>query len=132
MIFGAVDMRTNTIVWRQRWKDSCYSGSTATAGDLVFTGRNDGRFVALDSRDGDVLWEFQTGAGVNATATMFQYKGHEKVVIYSAGNQFGGSPPGDSLYMFSLAGTQGPSEPPKPPSAKAVSVSVSDADVSKG
>ena len=69
-IFAAVDMRTNKIVWRQRWKDSCYSGSTATAGDIVFTGRNDGRFVALDSRSGDVLWEFQTGAGVNATASV--------------------------------------------------------------
>ena len=81
-IFAAVDMRTNKIVWRQRWKDSCYSGSTATAGDLVFTGRNDGRFVALDSRNGDVLWEFQTGAGVNATASVFQYQGHQKVAIY--------------------------------------------------
>ncbi len=73
-IFAAVDMRSNKIVWRQRWKDSCYSGSTATAGDFVFTGRNDGRFVALDSRNGDVLWEFQTGAGVNATASVFQYQ----------------------------------------------------------
>ncbi len=26
-VFAAVDMRSNKIVWRQRWKDSCYSGS---------------------------------------------------------------------------------------------------------
>jgi alcohol dehydrogenase (cytochrome c) len=131
-IFAAVDMHSNTIAWRQRWKDSCYSGSTATGGDLVFTGRNDGRFVALDSRNGDVLWEFQTGAGVNATASVFQHNGHEKVVIYSAGNMFGGTPAGDSVYMFSLEGTLGPSDPPMPASARVVSVSVKDADTESG
>src|SRR5580658_282455 len=123
-VFAAVDMHTNKIAWRQRWKDSCYSGSTATGGDLVFTGRNDGRFVALDSRNGDVLWEYQTGAGVNATASVFAYKGHEKVVIYSAGNMFGGTPAGDSVFMFSLAGTLGPQDPPAAPTAMAVKVSV--------
>lgn len=131
-IFAAVDMRTNKIVWRQRWKDSCYSGSAATAGDLVFTGRNDGRFVALDSRNGDVLWEFQTGAGVNATASVFQYKGHEKVVIYSAGNMFAASPGGDSVWLFSLDGTLGPSERPESLQAKPVNVSVKDADTVSG
>ena len=131
-IFAAVDLRTNKIVWRQRWKDSCYSGSTATAGDLVFTGRNDGRFVALDSRNGDVLWEFQTGAGVNATASVVQYKGHQKVVIYSAGNMFAGSPGGDSVWLFSLDGTLGPSERPESLQAKAVTVSVKDADTAAG
>lgn len=111
-VFAAVDLRTNKLVWRQRWKDSCYSGSTATAGNLVFTGRNDGRFVALDSRNGDVLWEFQTGAGVNATATVFEHKGRQHVVVYSAGNLFAGTPPGDSVWLFSLDGEMGPADPP--------------------
>lgn len=111
-IFAAMDLRTNKIVWRQRWKDSCYSGSTATAGDLVFTGRNDGRFVALDSRNGDALWEYQTGAGVNATASVFEHEGRQHVVVYSAGNLFAGTPPGDSVWLFSLDGTMGPADPP--------------------
>jgi quinohemoprotein ethanol dehydrogenase len=131
-IFAAVDMRTNTIVWRQRWKDSCYSGSAATAGDIVFTGRNDGRFVALDSRNGDVLWEFQTGAGVNAAASVFSYKGRQKVAILSAGNNFAGSPAGDSLWLFSLDGSVGPSEPPQALAARATAVSLNGADASAG
>jgi alcohol dehydrogenase (cytochrome c) len=131
-IFAAVDMHTNKIAWRQRWKDSCYSGSTATGGDLVFTGRNDGRFVALDSRNGDVLWEYQTGAGVNATASVFEYKGHEKVVIYSAGNMFGGTPHGDSVFLFSLNGTLGSQDPPQQGFTKVVSVSAKDADTHAG
>ncbi|HWW29814.1 MAG TPA: PQQ-binding-like beta-propeller repeat protein [Steroidobacteraceae bacterium] len=131
-IFAAVDMRTNTIVWRQRWKDSCYSGSAATAGDIVFTGRNDGRFVALDSRNGDVLWEFQTGAGVNSTASIFQYKGHQKVAIVAAGNSFAGSPTGDSLWMFSLDGTLPPSDPPQALAARASAVTLKGGDAAAG
>jgi quinohemoprotein ethanol dehydrogenase len=90
----------------------------------VFTGRNDGRFVALDSRNGDVRWEFQTGAGVNATASIFNYKGHQKVAIVSAGNNFAGSPTGDSLWLFSLQGTLPPSEPPQALAARATAVSL--------
>jgi quinohemoprotein ethanol dehydrogenase len=131
-VFAAVDMRTNKIVWRQRWKDSCYSGSTATAGDLVFTGRNDGRFVALDSRNGDVLWEFQTGAGVNATASVFEFKGHQKIAIVSAGNNFAGSPTGDSLWLFSLDGAVPPSPPPQSLAAKATAISLNGGDASAG
>jgi quinohemoprotein ethanol dehydrogenase len=131
-IFAAVDMRTNKIVWRQRWKDSCYSGSTATAGDVVFTGRNDGRFVALDSRNGDVLWEFQTGAGVNATASVFLHRGLQKVAILSAGNNFAGSPSGDSLWLFSLQGTLPAAESPQELAARATAVSFKGGNASAG
>jgi quinohemoprotein ethanol dehydrogenase len=131
-IFAAVDMRTNKIIWRQRWKDSCYSGSTATAGDIVFTGRNDGRFVAFDSRSGDVLWEFQTGAGVNATASVFLHKGRQKVAILSAGNNFAGSPSGDSLWLFSLDGNLPPAESPQELAARATAVSFKGGNASAG
>jgi alcohol dehydrogenase (cytochrome c) len=110
-IFAALDMKTNRLVWRQAWKDSCYSGSVATAGGLVFVGRNDGRLTAMDSSNGKRLWEFQTGAGVNAPASVFEYEGSQYVVAYSAGSQFGGSPRGDSLWLFSLKGTLDPVPP---------------------
>jgi quinohemoprotein ethanol dehydrogenase len=106
-IFAALDMKTNRLVWQQRWKDSCYSGSVATAGGLVFTGRNDGRLTALNSSTGKRLWEFQTGAGMNAPVGVFEYNGEQYVVAYSAGSSFAGSPRGDSLWLFSLKGTLG-------------------------
>ena len=104
-IFAALDMKTNRLVWQQRWKDSCYSGSVTTAGGLVFVGRNDGRLTALNSSTGKRLWEFQTGAGVNAPASVFEYEGEQYLVAYSAGSLFAGSPRGDSLWLFSLKGT---------------------------
>ena len=61
----AMDVTTNTAAWRVQWPDQCNSGSVATAGGLVFAGRNDGRLMAFDSDNGALLWEFQTGAGLN-------------------------------------------------------------------
>ena len=109
-IFAALDMRTNTLVWQQQWPERCYSGSVATAGGLLFVGRSDGRLTALDSSNGKQLWAFQTGAGVNAPASVFEHRGQQHVVVYSAGNLFAASPRGDSVWLFSLQGQLGPVE----------------------
>jgi quinohemoprotein ethanol dehydrogenase len=110
-VFAALDMRTNKLVWQQHWGEQCYSGSVATAGGLVFVGRNDGRLTALNSGDGSKLWEFQTGAGMNAPASVFEHGGKQYVLAYSAGNLFGGSARGDSLWLFGLDGTLEPALP---------------------
>ena len=107
-IFAVLDMRTNKLVWQQHWPERCYSGSVVTAGGLVFVGRGDGRFTALDSKTGDLLWQFQTGAGVNAPATVFEHRGQQDVVVYSGGSLFATAPRGDSLWLFSLSGQLGP------------------------
>jgi quinohemoprotein ethanol dehydrogenase len=114
-VFAAMDLRTNRLKWRQRWSDSCYSGSTVTAGGLVFTGLNDGRFIALDADDGRLLWAFQTGAGVNAPPAVFSHAGTQYVAIYAAGALFAQSAPGDSVWLFALSGTLDEVAPGKPP-----------------
>jgi alcohol dehydrogenase (cytochrome c) len=113
-IIAAMDMTTNTIAWRYRWQDQCYSGTLATAGDLLFVGRNDGRLTALDSRTGKQLWEFQTGAGMNAPASTFVHRGKQYVLAYSAGNALIGSARGDSVWLFALDGTLPPAQPGQP------------------
>jgi alcohol dehydrogenase (cytochrome c) len=120
-IFAALDMKTNRLIWQQRWKDSCFSGSVTTAGGLVFVGRNDGRLTALSSSNGQRLWEFQTGAGVNAPASVFEYEGEEYIALYSGGSRFVGTLRGDSVFLFSLKGTmtsgsQNSSQAPAAPS----------------
>ena len=113
-VFAAMDARTNTVEWWQRWPDRCYSGSIATAGGLIFVGRSDGRLMAMDSDNGRALWEFQTGAGANATAATFEHEGEQYVAILSAGNVFAGSPRGDSVWLFSLNGMLDSAEPAAP------------------
>ena len=107
-IFAAVDVTTNTLAWRYRWPEQCYSGSLATAGGLVFVGRNDGRLTALDSDTGLALWQFQTGAGMNAPTSTFEHDGKQYVVGLSAGNVLVGAPRGDSVWLFGLDGTLPP------------------------
>jgi mono/diheme cytochrome c family protein len=111
-VFAALDMRTNKLVWQQQWSDECYSGSTTTAGGLTFVGRNDGRLTALDSKNGAKLWEFQTGAGMNAPVTVFEHDSKQYVVAYSAGNTFAASARGDSVWLFALDGALEPVPPP--------------------
>jgi len=71
----------------------------------VFLGRNDGRLTALDSSNGSLLWEFQTGAGMNSPVSAFEQDGKQYIVAYAAGNVFAGSTRGDNVWLFSLDGT---------------------------
>jgi alcohol dehydrogenase (cytochrome c) len=110
--FTAMDMRTNTIAWQKQWDHSCYSGSVTTAGGLVFVGHNDGRLIAYDARNGGQLWEFQTGAGANATATVFEQDGKQYVMLVAAGSALGGTTHGDNVWLFGLDGKLGPADTP--------------------
>jgi quinohemoprotein ethanol dehydrogenase len=107
----SMDMRTNKIVWQQAWAEDCYSGAVHSAGGLLWVGRNDGRLTALDSATGEKLWEFQTGAGMNSTVSIFEHEGEQYVAAYSAGNLFAGSAKGDSVWLFGLDGEMDPVEP---------------------
>jgi alcohol dehydrogenase (cytochrome c) len=116
-VLAAIDLHTNRLVWRQHWSDRCLSGSVTTAGGLVFIGRNDGRLTALNSATGALLWEFQTGSGVNAPATVFEHRGRQYVAAFAGGHVRGGAR-GDSVWLFSLDGTLAPVAPAvqRPPS----------------
>jgi alcohol dehydrogenase (cytochrome c) len=104
-IYAAVDLKTNRLVWRQQWADRCQSGSTATAGGLVFLGRNDGRLTALDVATGEKLWEFQTDAGVHASPSVFEHNGEQYVAAFAGGTIYAGSKKGDGIWLFALSGT---------------------------
>ncbi|MEE3184514.1 MAG: PQQ-binding-like beta-propeller repeat protein, partial [Gemmatimonadota bacterium] len=110
-IFAAIDVTTNRLAWSQRWPDRCYSGSVTTAGGLVFVGRNDGRLTALDASNGRRLWQFQTGAGMNAPVSVFEHEGQQYIVANSSGNLFVGSARSDRVWLFSLSGTVDPVVP---------------------
>jgi quinohemoprotein ethanol dehydrogenase len=56
-------------------------GTLATAGNLVFQGTADGRFIAFDARDGKKLWEVPTGTGVVAAPSTYQVDGKQYVSI---------------------------------------------------
>jgi mono/diheme cytochrome c family protein len=89
-------------VWRQEWREICFSGSVVTRGGLLFTGRADGRLTALDKATGEKLWEFMTDAGGNTTVTTFLHKGRQ---LHAGGGAFSGGKRGDGVWAFALDGT---------------------------
>jgi alcohol dehydrogenase (cytochrome c) len=74
----------------------------------VFVGHNDGRLIAYNAQDGAQLWEFQTGAGANAPATVFEHEGKQYVMLVAAGNSLAGTTHGDNVWLFGLDGNLGP------------------------
>ncbi len=110
--FTAIDATSGKVVWQKRFSEPCYAGTATTAGNIVFVGRNTGELEAYNATTGGRLWSFQTGAGANNTATIFQQNGKEYVAFLSGGNSLAATPHGDSLWLFGLDGTVGPA--PKP------------------
>ncbi|MCC6792571.1 MAG: PQQ-dependent dehydrogenase, methanol/ethanol family [Thermomicrobiales bacterium] len=106
--FTAMDPTTNKIVWQHKWDQTCVGGSTTTAGNLVFTGESNGNFDAYNAKTGDLLWQFKTGAGVNAPDVTYEIDGVQYVAVASGGNELAGSPRGDTLWAFTLDGTMDP------------------------
>ncbi len=116
--FTGIDVKTNKITWQDQLDQMCIGGSLATAGGLVFIGEGNGNFDAYDAKSGDVLWQFQTGAGVNAPAITYEIDGTQYIAVASGGNFQLGFPKGDALWVFSLEGTLGPVEAPPAPSSE--------------
>jgi quinohemoprotein ethanol dehydrogenase len=110
--FTAIDATSGKVAWQKTFPEPCYSGTATTAGGLVFVGRNSGELQAYDAKNGKRLWSFQTGAGANNTATIFQQDGKQYVAFLSGGNSLAATPHGDSLWLFGLDGTLGPAPTP--------------------
>jgi len=83
---------TGELQWEFRLNSDANSGLLSTAGNLVFTGTNEGDFLALDARNGRPLWHFQTGALIKANPVSFLSGGKQHVAV-AAGN---------SIYAFAL------------------------------
>jgi quinohemoprotein ethanol dehydrogenase len=109
--FTAIDALSGRQVWQKKFPEACYAGTSTTKGNLVFLGRTNGELEAYDARSGERLWNFQTGAGANNTATILEHKGKEYVVFLAQGNSLVASPHGDELWLFGLDGTIGPAKP---------------------
>ena len=120
---SAVDSRTNKIVWQKKMPYSVGqgSGALATAGGLVFHGEPSGLLQAYDAKTGDLLWEWQTGAGADAPAITYELDGEQYIAIASGGLAIQtNSANGDMIWAFSLKGSRTgkelrPFEAPRPP-----------------
>ncbi|MBI5257601.1 MAG: PQQ-dependent dehydrogenase, methanol/ethanol family [Burkholderiales bacterium] len=67
--------------WRVEHVSPWNGGTLTTAGNLVFQGTADGRFVAYNATTGEKLWETPTGTGVVAAPSTYLVDGKQYVSI---------------------------------------------------
>jgi quinohemoprotein ethanol dehydrogenase len=67
--------------WRIEYASPWNGGTLTTAGNLVFQGTADGRFVAYDASTGKMVWETPTGTGVVAAPATYVVDGVQYVTV---------------------------------------------------
>ncbi|MBR0911356.1 PQQ-dependent dehydrogenase, methanol/ethanol family [Bradyrhizobium japonicum] len=99
-------------VWRVEHVSPWNGGTLTTAGNLVFQGTADGRFVAYDAASGTKLWEMPTGTGAVAAAATYMVDDRQYISIAVGwGGSYGLTHrateyqnPG-TIYTYALGGT---------------------------
>ncbi|MGI3776291.1 MAG: PQQ-dependent dehydrogenase, methanol/ethanol family [Janthinobacterium lividum] len=110
---AAIDVETGKMVAKHPTPFPMLGGMLATP-ELVFTGAPDGNVMALDAKTLEPVWNFQTGAGVNAPPMAFSVDGKEYIaLLVGLGGAWDkwyvdGTPelkslqPGSTLYVFAV------------------------------
>jgi quinohemoprotein ethanol dehydrogenase len=75
--------------WRVSYEHMWNGGTLTTAGNLVFQGTADGRFVAYRADTGAKVWEMAVGSPINAAPVTYELDGTQYVAVMAA---WGGSP----------------------------------------
>ena len=96
-----------TLLWRTPMSAPLVGGALATAGDLVFSGSDDGRFYAFDARTGVVRWSARIGLGFGAAPITYVVHGTQYIAIAAGGSgvaAYTGAHVGGRLVVFKLGG----------------------------
>ncbi len=102
-VLSALDTQNlGKIKWQVKTAEPLVGGVLATAGDLLFMGEGNGKFNAFDSQTGEVLWQHDCAAGVNAPAITYEVEGKQYVAVAAGGNQLFGFKQGESVHVFTL------------------------------
>jgi alcohol dehydrogenase (cytochrome c) len=88
---NAVDPKNGKMAWRVKWPTPVYAALTPTAGNVLFTGDLNGKFLALDARDGKTLYSFDTGGPIAGGIVTYEQDGRQYVAV--ATGHSGGSIP---------------------------------------
>jgi PQQ-dependent dehydrogenase (methanol/ethanol family) len=100
---SAVDYNTGKIRWKVKTDRPMIGGILATAGGLVFTGEGNGWFRAYDSTSGELLWQHQAEAGVNAPPASYNVGGTQYIVVAAGGNAQLDYKRGNEIIAFKLS-----------------------------
>jgi PQQ-dependent dehydrogenase (methanol/ethanol family) len=100
--FSAIDLTTGKIKWQVKSPTLYVGGVMSTSTGLVFLGEAEGNLAAFDADTGSLLWQYNTGAGVNAPPIAFELDGEEFVAVAAGGSKMWGTQLGNSVVVFGL------------------------------
>ncbi|HMC66850.1 MAG TPA: PQQ-binding-like beta-propeller repeat protein, partial [Gemmataceae bacterium] len=103
-VLSAYDPGNGEMVWQKSYDGYGQAGSLVTAGDVVFAGSGSntaGYFMAFHAKTGELLWKFNTGAGVFGSPSVYAANGEEFVAVSSGGGDRGRRG-GDVILTFGL------------------------------
>ena len=79
----AVDAVTGSVAWRYESRLPMVAAVTATSTDLLFTGELTGDFLAIDARDGKVLYRHAVGGAIGNGVITYGVNGKQYVAVTS-------------------------------------------------
>jgi alcohol dehydrogenase (cytochrome c) len=79
----ALDATTGAVRWKYRSPRPMVAAVTSTAGGLVLTGELTGDFLALDGRNGEVLYRFNTGGSMGGGIVTYEAGGQQYIAVAS-------------------------------------------------
>lgn len=138
----AWDPIKQAVAWKLPHPNIHNGGILATAGNLVFQGTSDGRFLAVSADKGKVLWEFDTQNSVLPGPISYRVDGDQYIAVavgrggaltMNTGKSYPTANPNNRIMAFKLDGAQVlppvvvPDKPAPPPR-----LGLSEADVEEG
>jgi len=99
----AIDYNTGKIKWKVKTQQPMIGGILATGGGLVFTGEGNGLFKAYNSATGELMWQDQATAGVNAPPASYNVGGEQYIVVAAGGNVQLNYKRGNEIIAYKLA-----------------------------
>src|SRR5687767_9501807 len=81
----AIDPVTGDRKWEFKYLTPSTAGLLTTASGLIFTGDPDGNLIALDSRNGKLLWRYQMGAPMHGTSVITYIIDGKQHILVPAG-----------------------------------------------
>jgi alcohol dehydrogenase (cytochrome c) len=85
-LLKALDPLTGETKWDFRFYRAPWAGTLSTAGGLIFTGDEDGYFLAFDARTGKNLWKINTGSNHLVSAPITYMVNQRQYVTMPSGS----------------------------------------------
>ncbi len=84
-LLKAMDPATGETKWDFRYYRAPWGGTMSTSGGLIFSGDEDGYFMAFDAKTGKNLWKMNTGSAIKTAPITYMIDGRQYVTMPSGG-----------------------------------------------